>query len=194
LQQGCESDKKGGFLMQKKFDTRTLVILALLTAIGAVFKAFVSFDMFFGGIKISDLSLIALPVMLAGIYYGPLAGGIVGFISEMASYFMLPAGGAYNPAFSVIMALTGVIAGLFYLKSKKTGLLKALLMVTLCELICSALLTTLVIHAFYGVPWLVLLPGRSIGVLIKIPVLTLLTMAIADRLRPLVRDRRRAEA
>ena len=87
-----------------------------------------------------------------------------------------------------------MIAGLFYLKSAKTSLVKTLLMVTLSELICSAVLTTLLIHAFYGVPWLVLLPGRSIGVLIKIPVLTMLILAIADRLRPFVRDRRRAAA
>ena len=160
--------------MQKKFDTRTLVILALLTAVGAVFKAFVSFDMFFGGIKISDLSLIALPVMFAGIYYGPLAGGIVGFVSEMLSYFMWPVGGAYNPAFSVVMALTGVIAGLFYLKFRKMNPWKTLLMVTLSELLCSGLLMTLLIHLFYGIPWLALLPGRGIGILIKIPVLTLL--------------------
>lgn len=179
--------------MQKKLELRTMIVLALLTAIGAVFKAFVSVDLFFGGMKISDLSLIALPVMLAGIYFGPLAGGIVGFVSEMTSFFMMPVGG-YNPAFSVVMALTGVIAGLFYLKPQKASLLRTLLMVTLSELVCSAVLTTLLIHVFYSVPLAVLLPGRGIGVLIKIPVLTALVMVIAERLRPLVNQHRRTAA
>jgi hypothetical protein len=57
--------------MSGKIDLRALIILALLTAIGAVFKAFVSFDLFFGSVKVLDMSLIALPVMMAGIYVGP---------------------------------------------------------------------------------------------------------------------------
>ena len=179
--------------MQKKFELRTLIVLALLTAIGAVFKAFVSIDLFFGGMKITDLSLIALPVILAGIYYGPLAGGLVGFVSEMASFFMIPQG-PYNPAFSAVMALYGVIAGLFYIRSQKTSLVKTILMVTLSELICSAVLTTLLIHLFYSVPLAVLLPSRGVGVLIKIPLLTALVMVIAERLRPVVNSHRRMAA
>lgn len=172
--------------MNKRIELRTLIALALLTAIGAIFKAFVSVDLFFGAMKISDLSLIALPVMLAGIYYGPLAGGIVGFVSETASFFMMPVGG-YNPAFSLVMAITGVIAGLFYLRSFKTTVWKVLLMVVLSELLCSALLTTALIHWFYSVPWLVLLPGRGVGILIKIPLLTILLLALIERLRPVVK-------
>ncbi|MDD5017840.1 MAG: folate family ECF transporter S component [Eubacteriales bacterium] len=172
-------------MQKKQFDLRTLIVLALLAAIGAVFKAYVSVDLFFMGMKISDLSLIALPVMMAGIYYGPLTGGLVGFIAEAASFFMMPVG-AYNPAFSVVMALTGVIAGLFYLKSQKTSLWKTILMVVLAELICSAILTTLLVHVFYSIPLIVLLPGRGIGILIKIPLLTMLIMILVDRLRPVV--------
>lgn len=176
--------------MRGKFDLRTLIVLALLTAIGAVFKAFISIDLFFGGMKITDLSLIGLPVMLAGIYFGPIAGGLVGFASEMISFFMMPVG-AYNPAFSAVMALYGVIAGLFYIRSQKTGLVKALLMVSVAELVCSAVLTTLLIHWFYSVPLAVLLPSRAVGVLIKIPLLTALVMVLAERLRPVVNNRRR---
>jgi len=172
--------------MSGKIDLRALIILALLTAIGAVFKAFVSFDLFFGSIKVLDISLIALPVMMAGIYFGPVAGGIVGFVAEMLSFFLMPVGGAYNPAFSAVMALTGVIAGLFYLKSRKAGWVKTIIMVVVSELVCSAVLTTLLIHIFYGIPIVALLPGRAIGMLIKIPVLTVLIMTVAERLRPLV--------
>jgi ECF transporter S component (folate family) len=175
--------------MQKRFELKMLIVMALLTAIGAVFKAFISVDLFFGAMKISDLSLIALPVMLAGIYYGPLAGGIVGFVSEMASFFIMPVGGGYNPAFSAVMAVTGIIAGLFYLKSQKTGLWKTIIMVVVSELICTALLTTLLIHLFYGIPWVPLLIARGIAILIKIPLLTILVLAIADRLRPLLNNR-----
>jgi ECF transporter S component (folate family) len=90
------------------------------------------------------------------------------------------------------MAITGVIAGLFYLKWRKTGWVKTIIMVAVSELVCSLVLTTLLIHVFYGIPIIALLPGRAIGVLIKIPVLTAVIMAIAERLRPLVNRNRKA--
>ena len=173
-------------MQNKQFNQRTLIVLALLAAIGAVFKAFISVDLFLGGIKISDLSLVALPVMMAGIYFGPLAGGIVGFIAEAAGFFILPVGGAFNPVFSVVMALMGGITGLFYLRSEKTSLPKIMGIVVLTQLVCAGILNTFVIHWFYGVPLLALLPGRGIGILIKIPLLTLLLMVLIERLRPII--------
>lgn len=173
--------------MQKQvFDLRTLIVLGLLAAIGAVLKAFVSVDLFLMGTKVSDLSLVALPIMLAGIYFGPLAGGFVGFAAEGAGFFMMPAG-SYNPAFSMVMALLGVIAGLFYLKSNKTNLWKTIAMVTLAQILCSAVLTTLLIHVFYGIPMIALLPSRGIGLLIKIPSLIILLTMLVERLRPVVK-------
>ena len=172
--------------MQKKIELRTLIILALFAAIGAIFKAFVSVDLFFGGMKISDLSLMALPVLLAGIYFGPPAGGMVGFFAEFAGYLMSPTGG-YNPAFSIIAALAGVIAGLFYRRSKQVTLWKTVALVVVSEVLCSGLLTTLTIHLFYGVPIIALLPARGVGILIKIPALTATVMLLAERLRPVMR-------
>ena len=172
--------------MQRKIEVRTLVILALFAAIGAVFKAFVSVDLFFGGMKISALSLMALPVLLAGIYFGPLAGGMVGFFAEFAGYMMLPTGG-YNPVFSIVAALVGVIAGLFYRRSKQVKLWKTVALVALTEVLCSGLLTTLTIHLFFGVPIIALLPARGVGILIKIPLLIVTVMLLAERLRPVMR-------
>lgn len=177
-------------MQKKQIEVRTLIILALFAAIGAVFKAFVSVDLFFGGLKVSDISLMALPVLLAGIYYGPLAGGMAGFFAELAGFLITPTG-AYNPVFSIITALIGVIAGLFYRKSKQTTLWKTIALVTLSELICSAVLTTLTIHLFYGVPIIALIPARGVGILIKIPVLTALVMLLAERLKPVMRSHRK---
>lgn len=172
--------------MQRKIEVRTLIILGLFAAIGAIFKAFVSVDLIFGGMKILDLSLMALPILLAGIYFGPVAGGLVGFFAEFAGYLMSPTGG-YNPVFSFIAALTGVIAGLFYRRSKKVTLWKTVTLVALTEVLCSGLLTTLTIHLFYGAPIIALLPARGVGMLIKIPLLIASVMLLAERLKPLMR-------
>ena len=178
--------------MEKKkyFDLRTMIVLALLAAIGAVFKVLPSIDIPFMGVKISDISFMTIPIMLAGIYYGPLAGGIVGFVAETAGFFMAPTGD-FNLAFSVVAALLGVIAGLFYLKSNRTSLWKTLLIVASTQIICSAMLNTLIIHWFYGVPFHVLIPPRGIGLLIKIPLFTLILMLLVERLRPVVGKHRK---
>ena len=180
-------------MQKKQINLRIFVVLALFAAIGAVFKVYVSIDLFFGGMKITDLSLIALPVMLAGIYYGPLAGGIVGFVAEAAGFFMLPTG-AYNPVFSIIVALIGVIAGFFYIKSNKTRIWRTLIMVILTQILCSGILAILAVHLFFGVPMIVLLPSRAIGILIKIPVLTVLIMVLSGRLRPIVQSHHQQSA
>lgn len=172
--------------MQRKIEVRTLIILGLFAAIGAIFKAFVSVDLIFGGMKILDLSLMALPILLAGIYFGPVAGGLVGFFAEFAGYLMSPTG-AYNPIFSIIAALTGVLAGLFFRRYKQVTLWKTVALVALTEVLCSGLLSTLTIHLFYGVPIIALLPARGIGILIKIPALTATVMLLAERLKPLMR-------
>ena len=108
--------------MQKNiFILRTLVILALLAAFGVVFGVF--------SIKttIVKISLMPIPVMLAGVFFGPIAGGLVGFVADTGGYFMGGgAAGAYNPVFSITMALFGVIAGLFYLRNKRNKAWKAI--------------------------------------------------------------------
>lgn len=179
--------------MQKKYmDLQTLVICALLAAMGAVLKTFLSVDLFFGSIKIMDLSLIILPVMLAGIYFGPLAGGIVGFVAESIGYFMLfGVGGAYNPIFSIIMALAGVIAGLFYMRSPKTSVWKTIVMVTVIQVLCRCILTPLAIYVIFAIPLAVLLPSRGISLLIMTPVLTVILTVLVERLRPIITRRRR---
>lgn len=176
-------------MKKRKFDLRTLIILALLAAIGALFKAFLSVDFFLGPLKIVDLSLVALPVMLAGIFFGPLAGGLVGFVAETAGYFMTPTG-AYNPVFSIVMALLGVIAGLFYLRSKRTTIWKTIGMVVSTQLLCTAVLNTFFINWFYGIPLIALLPGRGIGVAIMTPLLIVLLTILIERLKPVAARRR----
>lgn len=171
----------------KKFNIRTMIIMAMLAALGAVFSAYLSVELNFTGVKTVEISLTPLPAMLAGIFFGPLAGGLVGFVADTAGYFMgSPAGGAYNPAFSVTMALFGVIAGLYYLRSKKNSVWKATGAALTAQLVCSVLLNTLIIWGFYGVPLAVLLPPRLIGAAVELPLYAWLLMVLVDALSPVV--------
>jgi len=178
----------------KKLNIHTLVIMALLAALGAVFSAFLSVELNFTGVKTVEVSLAPLPVMLAGIFFGPLAGGIVGFVADTAGFFMGVQMGAYNPLFSVTMALFGVIAGLFYLRSKKNTIWKVTGAAFTAQIVCSVVLNTLLVWLFYGVPLAVLLPPRLIGAAVELPLYAWLLMMLVERLRLLSNVFRTAEA
>ncbi len=56
-------------------------------------------------------SIEAVPVFLAGMIFGPLAGGLVGFVADFTGCLLSPYG--FNPIFSIPPILYGVCAGLF---------------------------------------------------------------------------------
>ena len=173
----------------KNFNVRTMIIMALLAALGAVFSAFLSVELNFTGVKTVELSLTPLPVMLAGIFFGPLAGGIVGFVADTAGFFMGLQMGAYNPVFSLTMALFGVIAGVFYMRSKKNTIWKATGAALTAQVVCSVALNSFFVWAFYGVPLAVLLPARLIGAAVELPLYAWLLMVLIDSLSPIVNKR-----
>ncbi len=166
----------------KKTNLRTLIFCAMLAALGAVFSAYFSIEIpGFGG-KLVEISLAPVMVMLAGIFFGPLYGGMVGFVADTAGFFMGVQNGAYNPVFSVTMALFGVIAGLFYLWNKKTTLVKIILLVLAVQIVCSVVLNTLAIHLFYGVPLQVLVPSRAAAAALEVPVYVILLFLLVKAL------------
>ena len=173
----------------KNFNVRTMIIMALLAALGAVFSAFLSVELNFTGVKTVEVSLTPLPIMLAGIFFGPLAGGIVGFVADTAGFFMGVQMGVYNPAFSITMALFGVIAGLFYLRSKKNSIWKATGAALAAQIVCSVILNTVLVWAFYAVPLAVLIPPRLIGAAVELPLYAWLLMVLIDSLMPVVNKR-----
>ncbi len=173
-------------MKNNNYNLRTLIIMSFLAALGAVFSAFMSVEIPLSGIKTVEISLTPIPVMLAGIFFGPLAGGIVGYIADTAGFFMGAQFGAYNPVFSITMALFGVIAGLFYLKSKKNSIWKVLGSTVSAQIICSLILNTLTIWLFYGVPLIALIPTRALAALVELPIYVALLMALITGLYPLV--------
>lgn len=168
------------------FNLRTLIILALLAALGAVFSAFLSIEFAPAGAKMVEVSLTPVPVMLAGMLFGPLAGGLVGYVADTAGFFMGVQHGAYNPAFSVTMALFGVIAGLFYLKSQKNSIWRVTSMTVAAQVICSVILNTAFLCIFYPKVFTlsVILPARAISALVELPLYSWLLMVLAEALRP----------
>lgn len=85
---------------------KTLACCALLAALSVVLARL------FGLMpnEYSRFSIEAVPVILAGLLFGPMAGGSVGFVSDLIG--CLFSGYSYNPLFCVPPILYGVCAGL----------------------------------------------------------------------------------
>lgn len=174
--------------MKRKFDLKTLISLALLAALCAVLKAFASVPLSFMGFKTAELSLAPLPVMVAGVFFGPLAGGLAGFAGEMAGFFLGIQMGGYDPVFSAVMALYGIIAGLFYLGKREDAVLR-IIGLTALGVICTAFIKTVYLTGVYGLPAGVIIPNQAAVSGVALPVYMLLMTALIKSLRPVVNRR-----
>ena len=105
----------GGAAVLKK--PKNLAVCAMLAALSVIFARLIvpmpnAFTRF---------SIEAIPIFIAGILFGPLAGGIVGFVADLVG--CLFSGYGYNPFFCVPPILYGVLPGLLrFLLYKKTDL------------------------------------------------------------------------
>ncbi|MGQ9631446.1 MAG: folate family ECF transporter S component [bacterium] len=95
-----------------KITPKQIVTLALFAALSIVLTRLLSIRISIGGIEGIRLGIGDLPIILAGVAFGPVAGGLVGAISDAIGYFINPQG-PYVPHFTVIYALMGIIPGLF---------------------------------------------------------------------------------
>jgi len=100
--------------------TRVVVNCGLLIAISIVLKTLFEVIIPLGGFPSLRVNITALPIMLSGILFGPLAGFAVGFISDILC-FMIKPGGPFFIGFTLANGLTGLIPGLLFmmLRNKK---------------------------------------------------------------------------
>ena len=105
----------------RKYTTKMLVTLALLSAIGVVLARFI--------VPMPNpymrFSIEAVPFIVAGYLYGPVPGALVGFVADFVG--CLFSGYGYNPVFAVPPVLIGLCAGLLrHLLYKKVGYFRIL--------------------------------------------------------------------
>ena len=145
-----------------RIPVRTIVYLGVLIALEIVLSRFLSINAW--NLKIG---FSFVPVALAGMLFGPLAGGIVGALGDFLGAVLFPIG-PYFPGFTLTAFLTGVVFGLF-LRKKRTAL-PVLGAVAINQLLLSLLLNTLWISILYGSPYGPLLATRVVQCAILAPV------------------------
>ena len=139
-------------MSKQKFSTRTLTTLAMLIAIEVILSRFLSINAW--NIKIG---FGFVPVVIAAVLYGPLAGGIVGALSDFIGALLFPIG-TYFPGFTLSSFLMGVVFGLFLYK--KQSWLQGLAAVGINQFILGLFLNTFWISVLYGSPYVPLLATR----------------------------------
>ena len=88
------------------FNTYALTVCALLTALSVILARLLTII----PSEISRFSLEAVPILLAGLLFGPVPGAAVGFAADFIGCLFSPFG--YNPIFCLPPILYGLWAGL----------------------------------------------------------------------------------
>ena len=98
------------------FNTYALTVCALLTALSVILARLLTII----PSEISRFSLEAVPILLAGLLFGPVPGAAVGFAADFIGCLFSPYG--YNPIFCLPPILYGLWAGLLrgYVWTKPT--------------------------------------------------------------------------
>lgn len=98
--------------------TKAIVCSALLAAISIVLARFLSYAPF-GSVR---FSFDKFPLFLAGLFFGPLVGGMTGLVADAVGSMMQY---GFNPILCPPAILYGVFGGLFrYYIAKKPGVLR----------------------------------------------------------------------
>lgn len=160
--------------MQKKqtWNVKTLVFMALLVAMHLVLTRVLVIDL--GAYRISVGSVCTI---LAGLWLGPVAGGVCGFASDIIGCFMK--GYAVNPFITVAAILWGVLPALvrpLIANKKKTGKTVGICVsIVVTAILSSLVLTTAGLVIMLGYNFYAIMPGRLIQFVIMIPIYCVLT-------------------
>ena len=162
-------------MLDLKIPTRRLVFLSFLTAMSIILTRLLSIRIPIGGVEGIRIGFGALPIIFAGILFGPLAGGIVGGLSDLLGYMINPMG-AYMPHFTLTSFLTGFIPAFFfhYVFRKRADFIYLLIAIAIGQVLTSIILIPYFISSLFGLSMEVLLIPRLISQAFNIPIYAIL--------------------
>lgn len=166
-----------------KFDTKTLVILALLVAMEIILNRFLSINAW--NIKIG---FSFVPIVIAAILFGPVHSAIVGGLGDFIGALLFPIG-AYFPGFTLTAVLMGIVWGIFLFKNQ--SIVRIGLATIINQFILGLVVNTYWISVLYGSPYGPLFVTRITQAFILTVVQILVIFGIekaAPRLRNAIRQ------
>lgn len=160
--------------MDKKLTTRRITFSALLVAMSVIIGIFCKNFMNFGG-GLFRVTFENLPIILSGILFGPVMGGLVGIATDLISYLL--SAQIYPPNLIVTFGamMIGVTSGTvsrFFVK--KMGYAKFIVSGVVSHLIGSVIIKSIGLYTFYGIAVLWRIPLYTAIVAIEVLVMCLL--------------------
>lgn len=142
---------------QTHIRVRQLAVLGILAAASVILGKFLQ-------IRVGDtirISLENLPIIFAGIVFGPISGAAVGIVADLVG--CVAVGYAINPIITAGAAIVGLTAGLCGMISKgelRRSFPAILLPVAAAHIIGSMIAKTVGLHIAFGTPWSALISTR----------------------------------
>lgn len=169
--------------MEKEKMVKRLVYLSFLAALNVVFTRLFSFRVAIGGVEGVRLGIGGLPVIMAGILFGPLSGALVGAVGDVAGFLISPMG-AYMPHFTLTAALTGLIPGLLLKTafSCRFDFWRILVAVSIGQVTTSVVLVPYFLNMLFGMPYASVFWPALVGQLISIPLYASFIVVLSQRL------------
>jgi ECF transporter S component (folate family) len=165
-------------LHMKTITPKRLSILAMFIALQIVLSKFLMLQL----APSVRLSIDSVPILLAGIWFGPIAGGLVGALADSLGTILFPTGGAYFPLLTVAFLLIGVVSGfLSRIVKVKQSLLRIALIVIPAEIVGSYFFKSFALSLLVGVPFSGMLAARALPVSI-IMIVNTVFVTLLDRL------------
>ena len=163
----------------KSISPKRLTLLAMFIALQIVLSKFLMLQL----APSVRLSIDSVPILLAGLWFGPIAGGLVGALADFLGTMLFPTAGAYFPPLTLAFVMIGVTAGLLSRWIKwKQPLLRIAVIVIVSEFVGSYLTKSLALSILIGVPFTGLLAARALPVGIVTIVNTMLVALLTRML------------
>ena len=134
-----------------------------LLAVGAILSALSILLGKYFAINVGDtirLSFENLPILLAGVYFGPWLACAVGIVADLVGCLLV--GYTINPIITLGAALIGIVSGICSRLPLKASILKISVAVLLSHLIGSVVTKTIGLYVFYQMPFFATLGWRTI--------------------------------
>ena len=159
----------------KSITPKRLSLLAMFIALQIVLSKFLMLQL----APSVRLSIDSVPILLAGLWFGPLAGALVGTLSDFLGTLLFPTAGAYFPPLTVAFLLIGLTAGLLSRVVKvRQPLLRIALIVIPSEIVGSYLFKSFALSFLVGAPFSALLAARALPVAVVMIVNTMLVLLL----------------
>lgn len=131
--------------MSKLRDIKVLTTCALLVALAAILGFFkIPINQFV------EIRFSSFPIAIAGAFFGPIPGLIVGALADIVQFIVKPTG-AYFPGFTLSSAIGGLIFGfILQNKSNTVSIPRIILSEVLYTVIVGLLINTLNLCILYG--------------------------------------------